>query len=54
MSATKRFGTKLRVGVSSEQATWVRAQANQRLMSEAAVIRELIEAERRKEASRDL
>lgn len=50
MPAVKRFDTRIRVDVSAEQDAWVKQQAAARLLSVAAVIRELIDADRRKEA----
>lgn len=44
MPAVKRLPTRLRVDVSAEQDAWVRRQADQRSMSVAAVIRDLIQA----------
>ena len=44
MPAVKRLATKIRIGVSADQAAWVKRQASMRLLSEAAVIRELIAA----------
>ena len=54
MPAVKRFETRIRVDISTKQDAWVKRQATTRLLSVAAVIRELIAAEMRKEAhSRD-
>ena len=50
MPAVKRLPTRLRVDVSADQDAWVRRQADERSKSVAAVIRDLIEAEMRKEA----
>lgn len=50
MPAVKRLDTEMRVGLSSAQKAWVKRQADERSMSMVAVIRELIDAERRKEA----
>ena len=50
MPAVKRFDAKFTFPVTHEQVAWLRQQAAERSLSAADVLRELIDAERRKGA----